>query len=128
MFWTPLHVYTLIPEFIVFIVLAYVLSRLLKNKDYETQLIPLKVATSLLLILEVAKQIMGFVTGYSLYWIPLHFCSLFLYFHPIACFYKGKYRDKFMMIAGVVSACLFLFMTVYPNLIYSDDAIRSMWA
>lgn len=128
MFWTPLHVYTLIPEFIVFIIFAYVLSRVLKNKDYETQLIPLKVATSLLLILEVAKQIMGFVTGYSLYWIPLHFCSLFLYFHPIACFYKGKYRDKFMMIAGVVSACLFLFMTVYPNLIYSDDAIRSMWA
>ena len=112
MFWTPLHAYTLIPEFIVFIILAYVLSRVLKNKDYETQLIPLKVATSLLLILEVAKQIMGFVTGYSLYWIPRHFCCLFLYFHPIACFYKGKYRDKFMMIAGVVSAGLFLFMTV----------------
>ena len=31
------------------------------------------------------------------------------------------------MIAGVVSSCLFLFMAVYPNLIYSDDAIRSMW-
>ena len=33
-----------------------------------------------------------------------------------------------MLIAGVVSACLFLFMAVYPNIVYSDDAIRSMWA
>ena len=127
MFWTPLHVYTLIPQFIVYIALAFLLSRVLRNKDRETQLLPLKICTILLLVLEVAKQIMGIVTGYSTYWIPLHFCSLFLYFHPLACFYKGKHRDKFLLIAGVVSTCLFLFMAVYPNLIYSDDAIRSMW-
>ncbi|MBQ1820748.1 MAG: YwaF family protein [Clostridia bacterium] len=128
MFWTPLHAYTLIPQFVVYIALAFVLSRALMNKDYETQLLPLKICTILLLVLEVAKQAVGIATGYSTYWIPLHFCSLFLYFHPIACFYKGKHRDTFILIAGVVSACLFLFMTVYPNIIYSDDAIRSMWA
>lgn len=128
MFWTPLHVYTLIPQFVVYIALAFLLSRVLKNKSYETQLLPLKICTILLLVLEVAKQIMGVVTGYDTYWIPLHFCSLFLYFHPLACFYMGKLRNTFLMIAGVVSTCLFLFMTVYPNLIYSDDAIRSMWA
>ena len=127
MFWTPLHMYTLIPQFVVYIALAFVLSRVLRNKSYETQLLPLKICTALLLLLEVAKQIMGVVTGYDKYWIPLHFCSLFLYFHPFACFYKGKYRDKMIMIAGVVSTCLFLFMTVYPNLIYSDGAIESMW-
>ena len=32
-----------------------------------------------------------------------------------------------LMIAGVVSTCLFLFMAIYPNVVYSDDAIRSMW-
>ncbi|MBO4562603.1 MAG: YwaF family protein [Clostridia bacterium] len=127
MFWTPLHAYTLIPQFIVYIALAFILSRALKDKDYETQLLPLKICTVLLLLLEVAKQVMGIVTGYSTYWIPLHFCSLFLYFHPLACFYKGKHREKLMLIAGVVSTCLFLFMAVYPNIIYSDDAIRSMW-
>lgn len=128
MFWTPLHVYTLIPQFVVYIVLAFTVSRLFKDKDKEIKLLPLKICTVLLLLLEVAKQIMGFVTGYSTYWIPLHFCSLFLYFHPLACFYKGKHRDKFILIAGVVSTCLFLFMAVYPNIIYSDDAIRSMWS
>ena len=127
MFWTPLHVYTLIPQFIIYAALAYAISRGLENKDFETKLLPLKISTALLLILEVAKQITGIVTGYSTYWIPLHFCSLFLYFHPLACFYKGKYREKFLLVAGVVSTCLFLFMTVYPNVIYSDDAIRSMW-
>ncbi len=127
MFWTPLHVQTLIPQFVVYIVLAFVLSRLLKDKDFETQMLPLKICTALLLLLEIAKQVMGIVTGYSTYWIPLHFCSLFLYFHPLACFYKGKHRDKFILIAGVVSTCLFLFMAVYPNIIYSDAAISSMW-
>ena len=127
MFWTPLHVYILIPQFIIYAVLALILSRKLKNKDYETRLLPLKICTILLLIMEVAKQITGIVTGYSTYWIPLHFCSLFLYFHPLACFYKGKYRDVFLLIAGVISTCLFLFMVIYPNVIYSDDAIRSMW-
>ncbi|MCR5611374.1 MAG: YwaF family protein [Clostridiales bacterium] len=127
MFWTSLHAYTLIPQFVVYIALAFVLSRALKNKDRESQLLPLKICTVLLLVLEAAKQIMGIVTGYSTYWIPLHFCSLFLYFHPLACFCKGKLRERFILIAGVVSTCLFLFMAVYPNIIYSDDAIRSMW-
>lgn len=127
MFWTQLHVYTLIPQFVVYAALAFILSRALKNRDFETRLLPLKICTVILLLLEAAKQIMGVVTGYSTYWIPLHFCSLFLYFHPVACFYKGKYRDKFLLIAGVVSTCLFLFMAVYPNVVYSDDAIRSMW-
>ncbi|MBQ4447057.1 MAG: YwaF family protein [Clostridia bacterium] len=127
MFWTPLHAYTLIPQFIVYAAIAFILSRALKNKDLETRLLPLKICTVLLLILEAAKQITGVVTGYSTYWIPLHFCSLFLFIHPIACFYKGKHRGKFILLAGVVSTCLFLFMAVYPNVVYSDDAIRSMW-
>ena len=127
MFWTDLHVYTLIPQFVVYIALAFVLSRVLKNKSFEIQMLPLKICTGILLALEVAKQIAGIVTGYDTYWIPLHFCSLFLYFHPLACFVKGKLRDKFLLIAGVVSACLFLFMAVYPNLIYGDGSIRGMW-
>ena len=127
MFWTPLHVYTLIPQFTVYAALAFILSRALKNRELETRLLPLKICTALLLLLEIAKQITGIATGYSTYWIPLHFCSLFLFIHPIACFYKGKHRDKFILLAGVVSTCLFLFMAVYPNVVYSDDAIRSMW-
>ena len=127
MFWTLLHAYTLIPQFVVYAALAFILSRALRNKDLEKRLLPLKTCTVLLLLLEAAKQIVGIVTGYSTYWIPLHFCSLFLFIHPIACFYKGKHRDKFILLAGVVSTCLFLFMAVYPNVVYSDDAIRAMW-
>ncbi len=127
MFWTPLHAKLLLPQFVILIALAFVLSRLLKKKSYETQLLPLKICTVLLLVLEAEKQMMGIKTGYDTYWFPLHFCSLFLYTHPLAGFSKGKYRDTFMMLAGVVSTCLFLFMTVYPALIYPEGAITSMW-
>lgn len=128
MFWTPLHVYTLIPQFVIYAALAWMISRKLNNKDEEVKLLPLKLCTGSLLLLEAAKQIYGIANGYSSYWIPCHFCSLFLYFHPLACFYKGRHRDQFILIAGIVSTCLFLFMAVYPNVVYSDDAIRSMWA
>ena len=74
MLWTPLHVYILMPQFFICAVLALVLSRKLKNKDYETRLLPLKICTVLLLIIEAAKQIAGIVTGYSTYWILK--CSL----------------------------------------------------
>ena len=127
MFWTRLHVYTLIPEFIIFIGLALFLSIKLKDKDEKTRMLPLTICTIILLVLEVFKQIVGIATGYDTYWIPLHFCSLFLYFHPLACFYKGKLKDVFKMIASVVSSCLFLFLLVYPNLIYGDGAIRGFW-
>lgn len=115
MFWTPLHAYTLIPQFMVYAALAFILSRALRNKDLEKRLLPLKTCTVLLLLLEAAKQIVGIVTGYSTYWIPLHFCSLFLFIHPIACFYKGKHRDKFILLAGVVSTCLFLFIALIAS-------------
>ena len=65
MFWTSLHAYTLIPQFVFYIVLAFILSRVLKNKDYETKLLPLKICTILMLILEAIKQIRGFVISTS---------------------------------------------------------------
>ena len=43
MFWTPLHVYTLIPQFTVYAALAFILSRALKNRELETRLLPLKI-------------------------------------------------------------------------------------
>lgn len=124
MFWTKFRVITLVPAFFVIILVSYFVSLLLKDKSEKVKLIPIQVITIILLVLEFFKQLFSIIRGYDNYHIPLHFCSLFLYFLPIAAFYKGKYKEHFRTIAAVVSACLFLYLAIYPDLIYGDGNIR----
>ncbi len=125
MLWTKEHLYTLIPTFIIEIILSIILGKALKNKSDKVKMIPITVVTVILLVLEVLKQLNGIINGYDLYRLPFHFCSLFLYFLPLASFYYGKYKNEARILASTISTCLFLFMVVYPNLIYSGDAIKS---
>lgn len=123
MFWSHYRAVTLIPVFLVIIISSYFLYQFLKNKDEKTRMLPIKIITIILLVLEFFKQLLSIIRGYDLYHIPLHFCSLFLYFLPLAVFYNGKYKETFKTLAGVISACLFLFMSIYPLLIYPDGDI-----
>ena len=125
MFWTKQHVYTLIPTLIVELIIAIILGHFLKNKSEKIRLIPIQVIAAIMLLLEVWKQVYSAINGYNLYRIPFHFCSLFLYFVPLAAFYHGKYKDIFRLLAIVVSTCLFLFLVVYPDIVYGGDAIIS---
>ena len=127
MFWTKLHVYLLVPSFIIFILAAWFIGYKLKDKSERIQRLPLQIVTGLILILELWKQIRGFIVGYDLYWIPLHFCSLFLYTLPLAAYYNGKHKEALKVLAGIVASCLFLFMAVYPNIVYGDGAIVSAY-
>ena len=76
--WTWTHFYTVIPAFIVFIIAAFVVGKLMKNKSEKIKYIPLQVITVLLLGLEVGKQIVSLDGGYNMYSLPFHYCSLFL--------------------------------------------------
>ena len=128
MFWSSFRAKTLIPVFLIIIISSFFLYKFLRNKDEKKRMIPILVITIILLVFEFFKQLLSFIRGYDLYHIPLHFCSLFLYFLPLASFYKGKYKDVFRTLAGVISTCLFLFMAIYPLLIYPDGDVERMQA
>ena len=78
----------------------------------------------ILVALEIAKQIYGICVGYDFYWIPLHYCSLFVYLIPLFAFWKGKGTG--FVRGGTVACCsaLMLFLLVYPELIYSGYHIN----
>ncbi|MBR7182269.1 MAG: hypothetical protein IKD28_05780, partial [Clostridia bacterium] len=61
--------------------------------------------------------------GYDLYHIPLHFCSLFIFALPLMGFYFGKYKNEVRAITCSLCASLFVLMMIFPNVIYSGDAI-----
>ncbi|MBP3619650.1 MAG: YwaF family protein [Clostridia bacterium] len=118
--WTMWHVYTLLPTLAIFAILAVLIGRWLKNKDEKIRMIPIQVISVVLVVLEVAKQIYGVCIGYDLYWIPLHYCSLFVYLLPIFAFYRGKGKERMRSVAVVCCAALMLFLLVYPELIYGE--------
>ena len=123
--WTEAHFKTIVPTFIIFIVLAVLIGRVLKNKSEKVKMLPLQIITVLILLLEIGKQIVSCDGGYDLYSLPFHYCSLFLYLLPLHSFYRGKYKRFFDSAAFGCLASLFLFMLVMPAVVYSEWSINS---
>ena len=123
--WTKQHAYCVIPSVIAFILITILLNKLIGKKDLKIRMIPFQIISVIFLILEVIKQVSSIIKGYDLYYIPLHFCSLFLFVLPAMSFYKGKHKDMVDSIACTCMMCLMLFMTIYPNLIYGPWNIEN---
>ena len=122
--WTPSHVKTIIPEFIVFAILAVCLWLLLRNKSETVRRIPLMVIAVTLVVMEIFKQIASFEEGvYDTYSLPFHYCSLFLYVLPLHAFYRGKHKGAVTAIAVSLSAAVIMSMLIMPEIIYSEYRI-----
>lgn len=121
--WTQNHLYTLLPALILMVVFTALLRRFLGNKPHHIRMIPFKIITVILLLLEVGKQVVSFSRGYDLYVIPLHFCSLVLFTMPAMAFYNGKYAPTVRAITAAVCAAIFLLTAIYPQLIYDGSCV-----
>ena len=64
--WTPEHAATLLPAVVVMVVISLLLRKGLKNKSFETRMLPIKVIAELLLLLEVGKQVVSLCRGYDI--------------------------------------------------------------
>lgn len=122
--WTPEHIKTLIPATIVMIVIAIVLRLTLGKKSEQVRFIPFQIVAVALLVLEIAKQAHELSNGYDLYSLPFHFCSLFIFLPITMAFYRGKHDQKVRAITTMACAALFMFMMIYPDLIYGAGSIR----
>jgi len=78
---------------LIIIIISKLIQISLRGKDEKTKIIPLKIITIIMLIMEIIKQVKDIIDGYDMWTFPLHFCSLFLYFFPLAVFAKGKFQD-----------------------------------
>lgn len=124
--WTKEHAMQLIPSFVAMIIIAIIIAHFLKDKEEKYRLIPVQIISVILVIMEITKQIYNLLDpdGYSLYAIPLRFCSLFVYFLPLFSFYKGKYKGNVSSFTFMCCSMLMVFMIVYPDMIYSAGNIR----
>lgn len=122
--WTPEHTRTLLPSLAVMVVLTVVLRLTLGKKPLHIRMIPFQVIACLLVLIEIGKQITSLIEGYDLYFLPFHFCSLFIFMLPFMAFYRGKHMQKVGAVTASLSCAMFLLMLIYPNLIYSAANIK----
>ncbi len=92
----------------IIVILSILITYLIKGKSQRIKKLPFILIAAVLLILEVIKQINAF-PDYSLWTIPLHFCSTFMIWFSIASFTKGKLSDLGFSIS-VTSGFLFLIL------------------
>lgn len=128
-FWTTPHFVQLFVSEVVMIIIAIILNKLIGKKSLKIRMIPFQILTVILLISELGKQYCSLTqeSGYDLYHIPLHVCSLFLILLPLMSFYNGKNKDVIRSIACAIMTSLMLFMVVYPNLIYGAYNIKNFF-
>ncbi len=126
--WTLTHFFNIIPAFIVYIVLAFLLAKPFSKMDEKKRLIPFKALALILLVLEVMKQIKSFEGGYDLYSLPFHYCSLFLYLLPLHSFYHGKYKKAVDAATLACTSSLFLFMLIMPAVVFPESAITGFFS
>ena len=100
----------------IIILITVLLWIFLRKKDLKYRMIPLIVITSIMLALELTKQIYNAANGtYDWYVVPLHFCSLFLYFYPFMVFCKGKVKNFGMTMSLVTSVWMFVLFYFNPS-------------
>lgn len=122
--WTPTHAKTLLPAIIVMLLLGALLRLTLGKKDLKIRMIPFQIVASLLFILELGKQGLSLYQGYDLYCLPFHFCSMLIFLPVIMAFYRGKHQQTVRCITTAVCAAVFILTAIYPDLIYSAQAVQ----
>lgn len=100
---------------VIIVGITIILYYLLRNKNENIRRIPLIIISVILLVLELIKQIINVVEGYSKWAIPLHFCSLFLYFYPLASFFKGKVGEFGKTMSFVCASLFILLFYINPT-------------
>lgn len=127
--WTLTHLYQIAPTFLILALLSIFSAKMLDKRKLEHKYAPLQMIATILVVLEIAKQINAYTNSesYNLYALPFHYCSLFLYLLPFHAFYHGRRR----YIADAVSfgclASLMLFMILMPTVVYTDDNIKNFF-
>lgn len=113
--WTQSELIVLPIAFICMLAITIATSIWLKNKSDKIKNIPLSIIAILLFVLEIAKQIINIVQGYTWWTLPLHFCSFFFVWYPLAQFTKGKWQEIFKTIAFVWGFFLTIAFYVSPQ-------------
>lgn len=104
--------------FVVMLIITTASYFLLRRRGENIKRIPFIIIAALMLSLEVYKQIENFkLESLNLYWLPLHYCSLFFLFIPLAEFTRGRFREYFKAVSFSAALTVSIFFYIAPQCI-----------
>ena len=89
---------------IVLIAITLIVWAIFRKKSDKIKNIPLVIIAVTTLVMEVIKQYISIKQGYDLWHVPLHFCSLFIYWFPLMAFCKDGKIKRFGTTVSFASA------------------------
>ena len=105
--------------FCILLVITILLWLLLRKKSERWQSLPFQAIAVLLVGGEIVKQIVAIKQGYDFWWLPLHFCSMYIIWFTLAEFTKGEMRKTMQSVAFVATLYLAVAMYSYPSSVLS---------
>lgn len=112
---------------LIIIFISYIIRKTLKNKSERVRNYPLKIVAMVILILEIVKQVENVVTGFDPWAIPLHFCSLFVFFCPLAQFGTKKSKSFMKPVAFICAITMCLAFYTAPQWIIGKNAFMNFF-
>ena len=89
----------MLPISMVIMLILTFISYFLVKKNSKYRNLPLKIISIIVVMMEVRKQIRNFEVGFGYWDLPLHYCSLFVFFFPLAQFGNEKIKAYFKPVA-----------------------------
>lgn len=117
---------TVFPVAFSFIILSAVVLRLILGKDVKKRRIPLKIIAIFIICLEISKQIYyNLYEPFTMYVLPLHFCSTFILLIPLAQFTKGKFNDLVKPLPVCYSVIVTALLIAYPRVLLGNSTANA---
>ncbi|MCH5163947.1 MAG: YwaF family protein [Clostridiales bacterium] len=100
------------------VICGVILRVILKKKNEKWRKLPLGFLAVCIVLLEVSKQIYyNIYEPFTLYVLPLHFCSTFVWLMPLAQFTKGKVNRFFKPMPFYYSLVVIFLMYAFPRVL-----------
>lgn len=101
--------------FLFMLLLTLVLARCLRGCAPRVRALPTAAVAVLLLLLELEKQRRNLTDGFSAYALPFHYCSLFVFFIPLAELGPRRTRAFFRPVAAACALAVTLGIYLTPG-------------
>ncbi len=103
--------------FIIMVAFVIIIAILLRHRSERVRSIPTAIVAVMLLLIEVLKQRWNFLGEFDYYFLPFHYCSLFLVVIPLGEFFGSWGRRIFRPIATYMTFIVSCGIYLFPNAI-----------
>jgi len=120
--WSKAELKILPVTFLITAIITIVLAALLKNKSNRAKTTPLAVIVLLMITAEAVKISLSIASNTFTAWqLPLHYCSAFMLWFFLSCFFTKKSRRIFYALSITTGIPMIIVLLIYPSSILRDS-------